>query len=282
MSIQRACFSFIVAAAVTSVIAVNPSTTCADIADATNFPNTAGILASEGMNLGHQTFQTTITVPAGMTDIKFTLLEDLGDYLFSFGVYFVATNPAPAATAAYGGPAIDGLDAALVFDEHTQFNTPGDMTTVTGVSPGDVLGLFLIPNDSRANFVANPANYYDEIGYPETLLQIAQGPAVAPVFWSPLHQPMFLDDDANYDNMDQFLTFDDGSKIVVFMEDLSRSPDFANQEIITGSPGAPPVIAPIPGEIDFDDLAVRIEFVPEPGSLAILALGGLALVSRRR
>jgi len=66
-------------------------------------------------------------------------------------------------------------------------------------------------------------------------------------------------------------------KLLLIWEDLSRADDFAGDIIIAGGLGGA-----VPPGIDFDDVAVTVEVLPEPVMLAMMGIGGLVLARRRR
>lgn len=64
---------------------------------------------------------------------------------------------------------------------------------------------------------------------------------------------------------------------MMIWKDLSRADDFAGDIIIAGGLGGA-----VPPGIDFDNMAVTVEVLPEPTTLAMMGIGGLVLARRRR
>lgn len=64
---------------------------------------------------------------------------------------------------------------------------------------------------------------------------------------------------------------------MMIWKDLSRADDFAGDIIIAGGLGGA-----VPPGIDFDNMAVTVEVLPEQATLAMMGIGGLVLARRRR
>jgi hypothetical protein len=230
----------------------------------------------DGLLVADDTPAETFTVPgAGAVDVKFTLGFEDGDFLFTFGFYQTGDIAASILDEqAYMTEVL--TDGTVIFDEHGLANTDGDMQTVS-IAGGTEIAFFLIPNDSAANFNSASADYFfeNEVGYDNSFGDFIGNPAPLPTF-SPNHQPMSSETEANYDNTDQMLALGDmSSKLLLIWEDISRSADFASDPVVSGDTFLPP-------GIDFDDISVRVEAIPEPMTLSLMGVGSLALAIRKR
>jgi hypothetical protein len=198
------------------------------------FPYVAVILDQVGIgssNFGAETTATTFIVPGSpgtLTDLTFTDQADYGTYLFTFGIYRVAdvtANPI-AQKELYAVQAIS--NGVLIFDN--RIHVPFATATVS-VQAGTEVGFFLIPNDTIANFLANPDSYYDALANSN--------------FWAK-RSPLFSVSDANPGEFDQLMSFVDLGITLFTWEDLTRIP-------IGGS------------DSSFADLGFTIDVALEPG-----------------
>jgi hypothetical protein len=99
---------------------------------------------------------------SGPVTLTFRFHFDTGGFLFNFGYY--RWSPAldaidtstTAGKIAYATQALAPGNASLIFDDAT--DEPGAVRTVT-LNGGDVIGFFLIPDESLATFQSNPASF---------------------------------------------------------------------------------------------------------------------------
>lgn len=192
----------------------------------------------------------------GSTRLDFTYVRDTGSYRFSFGVFDRGAVTADPVSDRQNW-AMQALGAAtVIFDDR---DTDPGATASVEFATGTDLGLFLIPNDTLASVLENPAAFYG---------------GTRP-------DPLFSVSDANPGNFDQLMTFESGGLTTFAFEDLSRAgysdEDFTDL-VITMT--ASPLPVEFFGQSEFSSTAVA-----EPRGLAILMLAGLPLVwllSRRR
>jgi hypothetical protein len=162
--------------------------------------NSAGIGAS---NTGAETTETAFVVPgSGPVDLTFKVERDGGSFLYEFG-YFdpsrVTADPV-SATRDYAVQALSG--ATSVFDDRTA--DPGATRTLR-VQGGQTLGFFIVPNNTIANFLADPDDFYP------------------PTFqFNGFRAPLFSNSDANPGQFDQLLSFAGNGVTLFTFEDLSR------------------------------------------------------------
>ncbi len=179
----------------------------------THFPgpttNLTGILNS--LNLNHPAFETTATtfvVPGAAntnTTLNFTFQQDFGSFLFDFGFFPTASvtgidpinNKQAWATAALAS-------ATSVFDDRN-INPVATSTPFT-LAAGTELGFFIVPNNTLANFNANPSNFYPSQTGNDSL-----------------RSPLFSISDANPGELDQVISFVGNGKTLFAFEDLTRT-----------------------------------------------------------
>lgn len=157
-------------------------------------------------NTGAETTATSFFVPGlsgTNTTLTFHLASDNGTFNFQFGYFDMAavsanpvTDPVTFATQALSA-------STLVFDDITQ-NPPA--TATFSVAAGTNLGFFIVPNNTIANFLANPALFYP----PTPLSDVAH------------RSPLFSLSDANPGQFDQMLAFAGNGKTLFAFEDLTR------------------------------------------------------------
>lgn len=214
-----------------------------------------------------ETVQTSYLVQgSGARDLTFRFRGDLGSFLFSFGFYRITGALSAidvsndAGKAAYAQQALSG--ATLVFDDRT--SDVGATATVSA-NGGDVLGFFLIPDGTIAGFNADPASFPVN-GVGSATLGIDGGNRF----------PLFGAAGVNPGDADQLLSFNGTSVLtgdptsLFAWEDLTRATLPGNNT---------------PSDGMFADLVFTVEgvqAVPEPTTLVGLALGGFALLRRRR
>jgi hypothetical protein len=167
------------------------------------FLDDAGIGAA---NTAAETTATSFFVPGASgtnTTLTFHLASDNGTFNFQFGYFNTAavsanplTDPVTYATQALSA-------STLVFDDVTQ--NPPDTATFS-VAAGTNLGFFIVPNNTIAAFLANPALFY-----PPT-----------PLGDTPHRSPLFSLSDANPGQFDQMLAFAGNGKTLFAFEDLTR------------------------------------------------------------
>lgn len=224
-----------------------------------SYPDVTNELSAEfGANPISESSQTVYQVQGtGAVDLNFRFKGDTGGYSFSFGFYRITAslNAIDVSTDAgkmqYAQQALSS--ATLVFDDLT--DDPGASATISAMG-GDVLGFFLIPNNTLANYLADPSAFAPD------------GTAGNPA-------PLFSVSGVNPGDFDQLLSFSGLSGVtgkatnLFAWEDLSR---------YTGS------------DENFDDLVFTVEGVtsapptaaPAPAALASFAVGGLGVLRRRR
>lgn len=199
---------------------------------------------------------------SGPVNLDFRFVSDTGSFLFNFGVYKVNAALAAIDTStdagrtSYAQLALSSNLATMVFNDATQ--DPGATGRVT-VNSGDVIGFFLIPNGTLADFRNNPASFaVNSIGK---------------------RWPLFSDAMANPGGKDQFMSFT-GRSIVA-----NTAVNFYSWEDLTR--------AAIPGastDNSFHDMTVTasggslvpLNTVPEPSTAVLGVLSALALVFQRR
>jgi hypothetical protein len=172
----------------------------------------ANLLIPLGLNsAAFETVAETFSVPgvSGTTDLTFTFQLDFGGFLFTFGFYPVSAVTADPITDKVTH-AVQAVSAGtVVFVDST--DNPGAMSGPFSLTPGTELGFFLIPNDTVANFLADPQSYYDP-------------PANTGGIFANKRSPLFSISDANPGEFDQLLSFV-GNGITLFTwEDLTRIP----------------------------------------------------------
>ncbi|MEQ9448995.1 MAG: DUF4114 domain-containing protein [Rhodospirillaceae bacterium] len=220
-----------------------------------NFTSLTGTLQGLGYNTadpGIESANQLFAVPgqAGSTTrLDFTFMQDFGGYQFSFGFFdrsAVSADPI-AQRAVWGAQALAA--ATEVFDNRTV--SIGD-TASFDVAAGTQLGWFLIPNDTLAAVLSDPAAFYAG-NRPE---------------------PLFSVSEANPGSFDQLLTFEAGGLTTLAFEDLTRAGssdmDF-NDMVVTLRTS---VISETSIEV--------VNQVSEPSVGAVIALGALSLFAARR
>ena len=172
-----------------------------------------GILNSTGIGAGNTGAETTATTfivpgaPATSTTLTFTFQADFGGYLFNFGFYdrnAVTADPVTD-TLNYATQAI--TNGSLVFDDNVH---DAGQTASFSVAAGTELGFFLIPNNTRANFLASPASFYPE-------------PLGEPFNFRTTRAPLFSDTLANPGQFDQLLSFVGNGVTLFTWEDIART-----------------------------------------------------------
>jgi hypothetical protein len=170
------------------------------------FPLVSELLNSSGIganNAGAETTETSFVVPgSGPVDLTFKVERDGGSFLYEFG-YFdpsrVTADPVTA-TRDYAVQALSG--ATSVFDDRT---ADQGATRTLRVQGGQTLGFFIVPNNTIANFLADPDDFYP------------------PTFqFNGFRAPLFSDSDANPGQFDQLLSFAGNGVTLFTFEDLSR------------------------------------------------------------
>jgi hypothetical protein len=222
-------------------------------------PQVGALLDTVGIgsgNSGSETTATTFFVPgAGTTNLTFTFQPETGSFLFDFGFYPISAVSANPVTQKqlYATQAITA--GTLVFSDLTQ--DPGATSGPHALAGGTELGFWLIPNNTRANFLASPGSFFPS----QTTNNL-------------LRSPMFSVTDANPGELDQMLSFAANNVTLFTWEDLTR----------TGT-----------SDQNFHDLAFTINaalqpgqggVVPEASSILIWSLlgvvGGYGAWRRRR
>jgi hypothetical protein len=208
---------------------------------------------------------------AGPVTLTFRFKADTGSFLFSFGYYL--NSPAldaidtstTAGKIAYATQALAPGNATLIFDDRV--DNPGAVRTVTA-NGGDILGFFLIPDETLARFQTSPGSFAVE----------GDGSATFG-FPPPFRWPLFGLADANPQGRDQLLSFSGTSAVtgrptnLFAWEDLTRATIPGNRQ---------------PSDNAFNDLIFAVEgvqptqVVPEPATLSSLAVGVAALAGYRR
>ena len=197
---------------------------------------------------------TSFLVPGdtGSTDLTFTQIQDGGFFEFSFGLFPVSSvagiNPITN-TQSYATAAIEA--ATEIFDDRT--SEPGSTATISYPSEVEI-GFYLIPNNTRNSFLANPAAFYEDtrgLGFGNDSLR----------------SPLFSNNSANPRTFDQFLSFGSNSAEVTLFtwEDLARTEGSDNS---------------------FTDLAFSVDtylepVIPEPTSILGSLLLGSGLIWRK-
>jgi len=216
---------------------------------------------------------------SGPVTLTFRMHADTGSFRFNFGYYkyLPALNSIDTSTTAgkqaYATTALAAGNAVLVFND--VIHDPGATTTKT-VNGGDLLGFFLIPDDTLANFQTSPGSFA-VTGVGSATFGIG----------GPKRWPFFGYAAANPGGRDQLMSFAGTSKATG-----KRSNMFAWEDISRAS---------LPGDFycdnAFNDLIFAVEGVeaavtspaaiPEidPAGLAgvvALVAGALGLRERRR
>jgi len=194
-------------------------------------------------NASSETSATSFLVPgSGAVPLTFTAQFDLGSFLYDFGYYDVSKVTANPITDTRNY-AIQALtNSTEVFNNLT--TNPGATRTVNATG-GTTLGFFIVPDNTIANFLANPNQFYP----PQTANDL-------------LRAPLFSVSDANPGQFDQFLSFSGGGKTLFTFEDLSRAG--ASDESFT--------------DLGFSIATQLIPTVPEPSSLALSCTGLVAVL----
>lgn len=222
------------------------------------YPEVTTNLASEfgGNPYTENTLNAYQVQGSGSVDLKFRFKYDTGSYSFNFGFYKItsALNAIDLSTdagrTAYAQMALSS--ATLVFDDSTQ--DPGATATITATG-GDLLGFFLIPNGSLADYQANPGNYpIDNTGSPA---------------------PFFSVTAANPGGYDQLLSFDGLSAVTGEQTSMFAWEDLTRTQV------EPP---------QFNDLVFTVEgvksaptsSVPGPAALMVFGVGALGRLRRKR
>lgn len=202
---------------------------------------------------------------AGPVDVKFRFHGDTGSFFFEFGYYHLTPalsaidTSTDAGKEAYAAAALAPGNAFVVFDDNV--NSPPDTATAS-LTGGDVVGFFLIPDASLADFQGSPGDFALDGTGSSTF-----------AFPPPFRWPLFGFADANPGGLDQLMSFAGVSTItgepsnLFAWEDLTRA-------AIPGNPN--------PSDEAFNDLIFGVEgvlSVPEPGTLVLLSLGALAMLS---
>ena len=164
-------------------------------------------------NTGSETTAETFVVPGASgttTTLTFTFEEDLGGYLFTFGFYPLSAVSGIDPETEKVDYAIQAItNATLIFDDVTQ--DPG-VTASFPVLAGTELGFFIVPNDTFANFLADPTSFYDP-------------PAnTGDDIFANKRSPLFSVADANPGEFDQLLSFIGNGVTLFTFEDLTRNP----------------------------------------------------------
>ncbi len=223
-----------------------------------------GINELSGGGMDNATCETDLEaymIPTGTTDLFFELYNDGGSWEFDFGLFKLnglTTDPAIDGIEAFATEALHSSNVVIeIFDDHIhQGGETRTIDTSSLLAPDDIIGFFIIPNNTLDAFRANPGLFFDN---PDDLYR----------------SPLFSMHMANPGSYDQMLSFnsnehsDPGLDLTMFtFEDVSRT-------------------LPI-GDQDFDDITFTVTpklspVVPEPGSvLSFVGLGALGLVLRRR
>ncbi|WP_169976021.1 DUF4114 domain-containing protein [Tautonia rosea] len=213
-----------------------------------NSGNVSNLLNQVGIGSTNSASETTALTfevpgaPGSNTNLTFTFVANTGAFLYTFG-FFDASVPTANPVTEKQLWATQALSSAVqVFDDRV--DNPIVSRSFT-VAAGTTLGFFLIPNNTLANFQANPGAFYPS----QTSDNL-------------LRSPLFSITDANPGELDQMLSFVGNGVTLFTFEDLTR----------TGS-----------SDQDFVDLAFTIDaelipsVVPEPTTI-VNGLFGIALI----
>lgn len=204
-------------------------------------------------NFASENAATSFIVPGAASDpvnISFNFRYDTGSFLFNFGfsrVSGIGFNPV-SQREQWATEALSPSRATLVFQDATQ--DPIVTSPSFTLNGGDELVFWIVPDNSLANFQADPASFYaDSTG-------LGSGN-------TNLRSPLFSLTDANPGQFDQMFSFAANGVTMFAFEDLVRTGD---------------------SDQNYADLmfTVDTEIVPAPGAAALLGLAGVCAGRRRR
>ena len=192
-------------------------------------------------NVGSETTATAFIVPGSpstTTDLTFTFERDTGGFLFNFGFFDLSTVTADPILEKqlWAEQALSGATEA--FDDIV--DNVGVTKTVS-VPAGTVLGFYLIPDNTLANFLSNPSAFFPS--------QTAH---------DELRSPLFSVSDANPGELDQMLSFIGNGVTLFTFEDLTR----------TGT-----------SDQDFTDLAFTIDAELTPQGMPAVSEWGMVILA---
>lgn len=218
----------------------------------THFGSGAGtgipaLLTTSGVGAGNPGVETTaetFIVPgaSGTTvDLTFGLTQDTGAYQFSFGFFDINDVMADPLTDKTTWAAEALSSATLVFDDRT--SAPGDTVTISGVSAGDEIGFFLLPDNTLAEYLS-PS-------------WIGSGNL----------EPLFSVANANPGEYDQMMSFIGNGVTLFTFEDLSRNG--ASDEDFTD--------LAFTINVEVGEGAIPTQQIAAPPVLSLLAVGAAAI-----
>ncbi len=215
------------------------------------FPTVSTLLDAVGIgqnNVASETIATSFQVPgSGPVNLTFRVEIDGGFFFYEFG--FVDTSLVTAHPITNQQAfAVQALTQAVsIFNDLV--DDPGSTRTVQA-SGGQNLMFFIVPNNTIANFLANPSAFYNPFTFDN-------------VFVNGRRAPLFSLADANPGEFDQLLSFIGNGKTLFTYEDLSRAGPTDNSFIDLG--------------FTADAQLVPVA-IPEPTTLVLGCSGSLLLL----